>query len=169
MADSRQNRLDTDGLVVEKVAPKTKVVTIGGGEVVAALADLTASLGWLYETQPEGDAAVACAAALSGADALVVTTHHPHWGPACLAAALQSTAFFIGALGSRGTQRRRGEALLASGTSEADVARIHGPVGLDLGGRTPAETALAICAEVLAVRSGRDLPSLRDRGGPING
>ena len=169
LSDSRKNRLDGDGLAVDKVTPRTKVMAIGGGEVVQALADLTAALGWLYATQVEGDSAVASAAALSAADALVVTTHHPQWGPACLAAALKSSAFFVGALGSRGTQKHRAETLLAGGTSEADIARIHGPVGLDLGGRTPAETALAICAEVLAVRAGRDLASLADRGGPING
>ena len=75
----------------------------------------------------------------------------------------------MGALGSRHTQQRRADKLSGLGFDDAAIERVHGPVGLDLGGRTPAETALAICAEILAVRAGRDLPSLRDRGGPING
>ena len=168
LADNRRNRLEFDGLAIEKIAPRTKVLAVGGGEVVEALADVTRALGWLFDAQPEGAPSVTAAAALSGADALVVTTHHPQWGPATLAAALGSTAFFVGALGSRGTQKKRAETLATAGVTDADVARIHGPVGLDLGGRSPAETALAICAEILAVRAGRDLPSLRDRGGPIN-
>jgi xanthine dehydrogenase accessory factor len=52
--------------------------------------------------------------------------------------------------------------------SEAEIARIHRPIGLDLGGRRPAEVALAICAEILAVRSGRDGRPLQQRSGPIH-
>jgi xanthine dehydrogenase accessory factor len=60
----------------------------------------------------------------------------------------------VGALGSRKTQEERRERLSAAGVAPADVARLHGPIGLDLGGREPAETALAIMAEVVADRYG---------------
>jgi xanthine dehydrogenase accessory factor len=60
----------------------------------------------------------------------------------------------VGALGSRKTQADRRERLRAMGVSDADIARLHGPIGLDLGGRAPAETALAILAEIVAERYG---------------
>jgi xanthine dehydrogenase accessory factor len=60
----------------------------------------------------------------------------------------------VGALGSRTTQADRRERLRAMGVRDADVARLHGPIGLDLGGRAPAETALAILAEIVAERYG---------------
>jgi xanthine dehydrogenase accessory factor len=73
---------------------------------------------------------------------------------------LRTEAFYIGALGSRRNQERRRERLLEAGASEDDLARISGPCGLDVGAESQAETALAILAEALAVRAGRD-------GGPL--
>jgi xanthine dehydrogenase accessory factor len=144
------------------------VLCVGGGEVVDALVDLGRALGWLVEPRADGADAVEAAASLGPADALVVTTHDPRWGPEALAAGLTGRAFYVGALGSRRTQARRATALAERGLEEAVIAAVHGPIGLDLGSRSPAETALAICAEVLAVRSGRELPGLRDRAGAIN-
>lgn len=165
-----RRRLETaDGTVVqlERLDPRVRVVVAGGGEVAEALVEQSRTLGWLCDVVGDDDA---CAAAegLGASDAVVVTTHHPLVGPETLLAALRTDAFFVGALGSRRTQAARGERLRASGASDAEMDRIHGPVGLDLGGRTPAETALAICAEILAVRSGRDLAALRNTSGPIN-
>jgi len=156
-------------ILLDRIEPATRIVGIGGGEVLEALATLASALGWLFDAEPEGPSATLAAERLGPQDALVLTSHHPDHGPAALAAALASEAFFVGALGSRSTQTRRGQRLAALGVAAADIARIHGPVGLDLGGRTPAESALAICAEILAVRSGRPLPGLRDGAGPING
>ena len=62
---------------------------------------------------------------------------------------------FLGALGSRHTQSARWERLLAAGLTEAELGALRGPVGLDLGARTPAETAVSIVAQVVAARSGR--------------
>ncbi|HLC34800.1 MAG TPA: XdhC family protein, partial [Anaerolineales bacterium] len=62
--------------------------------------------------------------------------------------------FYVGALGSQRTQRLRRERLRASGVSEEHLARMRAPIGLDLGGRSPAEIALSIMAEIVAVRSG---------------
>jgi xanthine dehydrogenase accessory factor len=85
---------------------------------------------------------------------VVVLTHDPKLDEPALAAALRSDAPYIGCLGSRPTQEIRRTRLLKQGFSEAEVSRIRGPVGLDLGGRTPEELALGIIAEVVAVARG---------------
>jgi len=68
--------------------------------------------------------------------------------------ALKSEAFYVGALGSRGNTAKRKERLKLFDLTEADLARLHGPIGLDIGSRTPAEIAVSILAEVIAVRNG---------------
>jgi xanthine dehydrogenase accessory factor len=87
--------------------------------------------------------------------AVVVLSHDPKLDDPALEAALRSNAFYIGALGSRKTQAARRQRLSARGFGESDLARIHGPVGLDLGGRQAAEIAVAILAQVIAARHGR--------------
>ena len=106
---------------------------------------------------------------LRPSDALVVLSHDPAVDTPALAAALRSGEPYVGALGSRHTQSARRQRLAAIGVPDAACDRIHGPVGLDLGARTPEEVALAVCAEILAHRSGRDAASLRAGTGPING
>ena len=67
--------------------------------------------------------------------------------------ALKSAAFYVGALGSRANTARRRERLAMFDLSPDEIGRLHGPVGLDLGGRTPAEIAVAIVAEIVAVKN----------------
>jgi xanthine dehydrogenase accessory factor len=100
--------------------------------------------------------------------AVVVLTHEDRWDVPALSGALTSDAFYIGALGSRRTQERRREQLLESGVSEEQLERLCGPAGLDLGAGTPAETALSILAEILAVRAGREGGRLRVSGRRIH-
>jgi xanthine dehydrogenase accessory factor len=100
--------------------------------------------------------------------AVVVLAHQDQIDLPALRTALDGDAFFVGAIGSRRTQGRRREALLELGVEESDIDRIRGPVGLDVGAQTPAETAVAIMAEILAVRAGRDGGPLRERGGRIH-
>ncbi|HET9675018.1 MAG TPA: XdhC/CoxI family protein [Gaiellaceae bacterium] len=100
--------------------------------------------------------------------AVVVLAHQDQIDLPALRTALDGGAFFVGAIGSRRTQGRRREALLELGVEESDVDRIRGPVGLDVGAQTPAETAVAIMAEILAVRAGRDGGPLRERGARIH-
>jgi len=99
---------------------------------------------------------------------VVVLTHDPKFDLPALEIALRSGARYVGALGSRRTHERRRSHLRAAGLTEADVDRIHAPVGLDLGAESPAEIALAILAEMTAVRRGRDGRSLRERRGSIH-
>ena len=100
--------------------------------------------------------------------AVVVLTHEERFDVPALAGALRSAAFYVGALGSRRTQERRRERLLDEGLSELELDRLAGPTGLDLGAETPAETAVSILAEILAVRAGRPGGRLRDASGSIH-
>jgi xanthine dehydrogenase accessory factor len=90
------------------------------------------------------------------ATAVVVLTHDDKFDVPALKAALESEAFYVGALGSRRNQERRRERLLEAGVDEEAIDRIAGPCGLDIGAESQPETALSILAEVLAVRMGRD-------------
>jgi xanthine dehydrogenase accessory factor len=89
--------------------------------------------------------------------AVVTLTHDPKLDDPALIAALRSKAFYIGALGSRKTHGRRLERLRAEGFGDADLARIHAPVGLPLGAISPGEIAVSIMAEIVAIRHGRAL------------
>lgn len=94
--------------------------------------------------------------------AIVVLTHDDKFDEPALIAALDTEAFYIGALGSRRNQERRRERLLEAGVAEERLSRIVGPCGLDLGADTQEETALSILAEILAVRAGRSGGPLRE-------
>lgn len=86
--------------------------------------------------------------------AVVTLTHDPKLDDPALQSALRSPAFYIGALGSRKTHAARLERLAAAGFTPADVARIHGPVGLSIGALSPAEIAISVLAQITAVRRG---------------
>ena len=100
--------------------------------------------------------------------AIIVLTHDDKFDLPLLSAALASDAFFIGALGSRRNQERRRELLLEAGIAESELERISGPCGLDIGAESPAETALSMLAEVLAVRAGRSGGALTRSGHRIH-
>ena len=96
------------------------------------------------------------------ATAVVVLTHDDKFDIPAIVGTLATDAFYLGAIGSRRNQERRRGVLLEEGVSEEALERVHGPAGLDLGAHTPAETALSILAEILAVRSGRSGGALRE-------
>lgn len=102
------------------------------------------------------------------ATAIVVLTHEDRFDIPALRSALASDAFYVGALGSRRNQERRRERLLAEGVEEEAIDRISGPSGLDLGAITPAETAVSILAEILALRAGRSGGRLKTAKGRIH-
>jgi xanthine dehydrogenase accessory factor len=86
--------------------------------------------------------------------AVVAVTHDPKLDDLALLEALKSPAFYVGALGSRGNTAKRKERLALFDLSAAEIARLHGPIGLDIGSRTPAEIAVSILAEIVAVKNG---------------
>jgi xanthine dehydrogenase accessory factor len=143
------------------------LVIVGSGDLVAALTAQGALLGWDARSTEAGslDELFDWAGATA---ALIVLSHDPHIDTPALATGLARGVPYVGALGSRATQSRRLERLAAAGVEPAALDRIHRPIGLDLGGRSAPEVALAIAAEVLACHCGRDARPLRDATGPIN-
>ncbi len=101
-------------------------------------------------------------------DVVLVFTHDPKFDEPALIAALETDAGYIGALGSRRTQDRRAERLREAGLDEEQIDRVHAPCGLDIGARTPSETAVSILAEVVAIRTGRSGEPLQETDGPIH-
>jgi xanthine dehydrogenase accessory factor len=140
-------------LLVDVWVPVPSVLVVGAGAIGEALAAQAGLLGWGVRSASTVDEATAAVAGFSDADVLVLLDHAPAFD-ATLVTGLRGRGF-IGALGSRRTQAARRERLLAAGVGEDELARLHGPVGLDLGARTPAETAVSIVAQVVAARSGR--------------
>lgn len=101
-------------------------------------------------------------------DAVCVLTHDPKFDVPAVLAALRTDVGYLGAMGSRRTTDDRNRRLRDEGVSDEQLRRIMAPIGLDLGARTPEETAVSILAEVIATRTGRAAPSLRDAAGPIH-
>jgi xanthine dehydrogenase accessory factor len=101
-------------------------------------------------------------------DAVLVFTHDPKFDEPALVAALGSGAGYIGALGSRRTHADREARLREHGLTDEDLARVSSPCGLDVGARTPAETAIAVLGEILALRAGRAGGRLAEASGPIH-
>ena len=106
---------------------------------------------------------------LSARDAVCILTHDPKFDVPAVQGALATRVGYIGVMGSRKTHARRMERLAEFGISDPDdLDRLMSPIGLDIGARTPEETAISICAEIIARRTGRVTPSLRDSSGPIH-
>lgn len=108
-------------------------------------------------------------AELGARDAVCILTHDPKFDVPAVQGALATTVGYIGVMGSRTTHDRRMARLAEAGVDDpAELDRLMSPIGLDIGARTPEETAVSICAEIIARRTGRVTPSLRDGEGPIH-
>lgn len=153
-------------VLVDLWVPVPTVLVVGAGAIGDALVAQAAVLGWRSRQVTELDDARAAVAAFGNADVLVLLDHD-HAFDALLVDGVRHGRGFLGALGSRHTQAARRERLLAAGLTETELATLHAPVGLDLGARTPAETAVSVCAEVIAARSGRAAKPLQATEGAI--
>jgi xanthine dehydrogenase accessory factor len=184
---SRVLELGGDTVFAEVLGPGPRLVVVGATDTAEELCRAAKGLGWrtavadprpalvTRERLPSPDELViawpdeALAQLFPGADtAVVVLTHEERLDVPALTAALRSEAFYVGAIGSRRTQKRRRERLLEAGLDEEKLERLAGPAGLDLGAHSPAETAVSILAELLAVRAGRSGGRLVERSGPIH-
>jgi len=163
----------TAELFIEVNLSAPTLVVVGGVHIAIALASLAKTLGYrTFVVDPRSafgsearfpqvdrliqawpDEALA-QISLTRTTAVAMLTHDPKLDDPALMIALPSPAFYIGALGSKKTQEKRRARLLEAGLAEAQVNRIRGPIGLDLGARTPEEIALSVMAEIVAVRNG---------------
>lgn len=167
---------------IETFAPPQRLVVFGAVQAAIPLVRMARELGYrtsvadarasfvARERFPEADDVlvgwpdeVAAQLGLSPDDAVVVMSHDPKLDEPAIVAAMRAGCRYVGAMGSRRTQQRRRERLLAAGLSEADLDRLRGPIGLDLGGREPAEMALAILAEIVAQRNDASAAPLSKR------
>jgi xanthine dehydrogenase accessory factor len=181
---------DAVEVFVESFAPPPQMLIFGAVDFTAALARVAKVLGYrvtvcdareVFATRkrfPMADEIVvdwpnrifeARGGALGPRDVVCILTHDPKFDVPAVQGALASRAGYIGVMGSRRTHAHRLERLAEAGvTDPTALARLMSPVGLDIGARSPEETAVSICAEIIARRTGRPAPSLRDTQGPIH-
>ncbi|HYU38415.1 MAG TPA: XdhC family protein [Acidimicrobiia bacterium] len=174
---------------IESFAPPPRMIIFGAVDFTAALARAAKLLGYrvtvcdaraVFATAqrfPMADEVVndwphrylaKVGEDLGPRDAVCVLTHDHKFDVPAITAALETAVGYIGAMGSRRTHRDRVRRLAEAGVDEAALTRVMAPIGLDLGARTPEETAVSICAEIIALRTGRTVSSLRDADGPIH-
>ena len=180
---------DGGQMFLEAFGRRRLFVVVGSSGYTEALCAQAALLGYesvVIEPRPRFAAGITCADGVIGSwpdaalekltdhgrldatSAIVVCTHDSKFDMPALTAALQTPAGFIGALGSRATNIERFARLRAGGIPERELQRIHAPVGLDLGGATPAETAVSVAAQMIAIAHGRTAAPLRDTSGPLH-
>jgi xanthine dehydrogenase accessory factor len=158
--------LITPDTVITAWWPVPKLAIVGAGAIADALVAAADLLGWQTEVTTEVGVATGVIAGLSRLDKVVVLSHDNEVAGPALSAALSGQVGYIGALGSRRTQESRADWLAYRGITDLD--RVHGPAGLDIGASKPAEIAVSIVAEALAVASGKEAAALRGRPGPIH-
>jgi len=140
-----------DDQIVTVLVPTPRLVVAGGGPIAEALAAQGRLLAWKVSTNSRPEAVAGLAATLTELDAIVVLGHDVESSSRCLMAALASQAGYIGAVGSKAMQQSRADWLAYQDVT--DLRRVHGPAGLDIQARNPAEVAVAIVAEILAGRA----------------
>lgn len=101
-------------------------------------------------------------------DAVAILTHDNKFDVPAVVRSLETRVGYIGVMGSRKTHDGRTQRLREAGVDDQGLARLRSPIGIDIGGRTPEETAISICAEIIALRSGRKISGLSDTEGPIH-
>jgi xanthine dehydrogenase accessory factor len=182
-------REDTVAVFIESFAPPPRMVIFGAVDFTAALAKVAKVLGYrvvvcdaraVFATRqrfPMADEVVndwpdryleKIGDELGARDAVCVLTHDTKFDVPAIVGALATDVGYLGAMGSRRTHAKRVDRLREAGVADEGLERIRAPIGLDIGGRTPEETAVSICAEIIAVRTGHHPASLRDSAGPIH-
>lgn len=187
--DHGETGMEAVTVFVESFAPAPHMVVFGAVDFTAALVRVAKVMGYrvtvcdareTFATTmrfPQADRVVVgwprqlleeVGPELGPRDAVCVLTHDVRFDIPALTAALATDVGYIGAMGSHRTHEARKEHLLAAGVTLDQLHSIHAPIGLDLGARTPEETAISICAEIIAARSGRAAGALSTSTGPIH-
>src|SRR5438128_6829983 len=178
---NRENPVRQDGVFLEPFPRPPELLIFGGSHVAIPLARLASAIGFRVtvvdarskfadrERFPEARRvihawpdAVLKDLPMDGSSYVVILTHDPKLDDPTITAALKGRPRYIGAIGSRKTHRERVARLTAAGVEPGSLARVHAPIGLDLGAQTAEETALAILSQMVAVRHGK-------QGGPMTG
>ena len=181
---------DTVAVFVESFAPPPQMWIFGAVDFTAALAKVAKMLGYrvtvcdareVFATTrrfPMADEVLVSwpgrlfterGNSLGPRDAVCVLTHDSKFDVPAVMGAIGTSVGYIGVMGSRKTHDKRMDRLAEAGLTEPDqIERLMSPIGLDIGARTPEETAISICAEIISRRTGRRSPSLRDGAGAIH-
>jgi xanthine dehydrogenase accessory factor len=178
-AASRADMMSFDGKLLRTVhGPRWRLLIIGAGQLSRYLAQMALALDYnVIVCDPREEYSdswdvpgveftrgmpddVVTESNLDSHSAVVALTHDPKLDDLALIEALKSAAFYVGALGSRSNTAKRKKRLTEFDLSQAELDRLHGPVGLRIGSKTPPEIAVAILAEMTAVRHGVDLASV---------
>jgi xanthine dehydrogenase accessory factor len=182
-------REDTVHVFIESFAPPPRMIIFGAVDFTAALTRVAKVLGYrvivcdaravfaTVQRFPFADEVVndwpdrylaKVGDDLGPRDAVCVLTHDHKFDVPAIASAVKTRVGYLGAMGSRRTHDSRVERLREAGVTDDEIARVRSPIGLDIGARTPEETAVSICAEIIAARTGRGSQALRDTAGPIH-
>lgn len=182
-----ERRMDDVTVFVESFAPRPRMIVFGAIDFAGAVASIGRFLGF-HVTVCDARARFATPARFPDADEVVVEwphryleatdvdertvlcvlTHDPKFDVPVLQVALETDAAYIGVMGSRRTHEDRLARLREAGVDEDALARLRSPIGLDLGARTPQETAVSIAAELVLERHGGSGQPLKDTDGPIH-
>jgi xanthine dehydrogenase accessory factor len=182
--------ISTVSIFIESWAPPPQMLIFGAVDFTAALARVAKVLGYrvlvcdareIFATRkrfPMADEVLVTwpgpvfaerGPTLGPRDAVCILTHDPKFDVPAVEGALATRVGYIGVMGSRKTHAKRMERLGEVGVRGPELDRVMAPIGLDIGARSPEETAISICAEIIAQRTGRHAPSLRDASGAIHG
>ncbi len=182
-------REDAVSVFIESFAPPPQMLIFGAVDFTAALVKVAKVLGYrvtvcdarpVFATTQRFPSADEVAVrwpndlldevghTLGPRDAVCVLTHDNKFDVPAITSALSTDVGYIGVMGSRRTHENRTRRLIEAGVTDEQFERIMSPIGLDIGARTPEETAVSICAEIIALRTGRDAPSLKHGEGSIH-
>ncbi len=182
-----QRRMEDVAVFIQSFAPPPRMYVFGAIDFASAVARAGKFMGYrvivcdaraVFATRerfPSADEIVVAwpdeflkTAEVDGRSVIAVLTHDPKFDVPVLKEALKTPAGYIGAMGSRRTHDNRTARLKEEGVTDEQLARISSPIGLDIGARTPEETAIAIAAEIVALRTGHSGGRLAERSGPIH-
>lgn len=182
-----QRRMEDVAVFIQSFAPPPKMYVFGAIDFASAMARIGKFMGYrvivcdarpVFATRerfPSADEVVVAwpdeflkTAEVDRRSVICVLTHDPKFDIPVLKAALDTEAGYIGAMGSRRTHNNRTARLKEEGVTEEQLARVSSPIGLDVGARTPEETAVAIAAEIIALNTGHSGGRLAERSGPIH-
>jgi xanthine dehydrogenase accessory factor len=182
-----QRRMEDVAVFVQSFAPPPKMYVFGAIDFASAVARIGKFLSYrvivcdaraVFATRerfPSADEVVVAwpddflkTAEVDRRSVICVLTHDPKFDVPVLKEALNTPAGYIGAMGSRRTHDNRTARLKEEGVTDEQLARVSSPIGLDVGARTPEETAVAVAAEIIALRTGHSGGRLAERSGPIH-